>query len=80
MSTVGLGAIAFHAGFSGPTGGGGRGAGCVLVIVPVVGEFPFDFDVVTGERPFNVVDLSATPRVTPLGIPLGNPFGTVAEL
>ncbi len=27
MSTVGLGAISFHAGFSGPTGGGGRGAG-----------------------------------------------------
>jgi hypothetical protein len=44
------------------------------------GELPFDLDAVIEERPFNVVDLSATPRATPLGIPLGIPLGAFAEL
>jgi hypothetical protein len=44
------------------------------------GEFPFGLDAVVEVRPFNVVDLSATPRATPLGIPLGIPLDAFAEL
>ena len=83
MSRVGLGARAFHDGFSGPRGAGGKGAGCVnvdLVFALEGGEFPFGLDAVVEERPFNVVDLSATPRATALGIPLGIPLVAFAEL
>ena len=83
MSRVGLGTTDFHEGFTGPRGGGGRGAGCVNVdlVLEFVGEFPFGLDVGNEERPFNVVDFSATPRATPLDMPfVGIPLGPLAKL
>lgn len=82
MSRVGRGATVFHDGLTGPTGAGGRGAGCVnagLVFVLGDGELGALF-ADNGERPFNVVDFNATPRGSPLDVALGAVLKPLVDL
>jgi len=78
--SVGLGAIGFQLGLTGPSGVAGRGAGCVdlatvdcCVALPLPGADPFC--VLIEDRPFNEVDLRATSRAAGTLFDGEPPFG-----
>ena len=78
---VGLGAVGFQLGLTGPSGVAGKAAGCVdltivddccvLLLLPVADPFCE----LAEERPFNVVDLRATSRAPGTPFDVEFPFG-----
>lgn len=80
---VGLGAVGFQLGLTGPSGVAGKAAGCVdltivddccvLLLLPVADPFCE----LAEERPFNVVDLRATSRAPGTPFDVEFPFGMI---